>query len=591
MNSHRERALPHDSTPVGARRGRTRIVPVVRALAVLAVLSVAARIGPACDNSRKIDIELSVPGSVGGETAWFEVGAYKGATCATVSKMLGNGVPEGATTRLAFRSSAPLGPKFGDVPNGTYAFAGVARDEKCAVLAQGCEDVNVSDNDRVVIRLTSSESPTGACGVGLSCQAARCVPANDNSSPGVGAGCSLELVGAGPLVAPFGGTGSGGGSLISAPVIAATSQGFLIVYREIGGSNGRLVLLPLDSGGGALPSDKPGLPERCTSSDEKDGVGLVMNGDVGMVALARQPCSGKGALELLNFTARGELSPERNQIGKLLVSSSPNDVAVRLSAARPAGAREGGGFVVFTEGGTGRIANMIADKGIIGPNGTFGGTDGIVDAWIATSDRVTALLAAAVAQQGQPSADAGGPPGGSNAKDELRLLMTAAGTPANSFDVANNQPRAPVAFPGRWASIAALSGRVLVLSGGKELPVQVRAFDLGRDEPSDMQELAVEIDKEFTTGDVAISGDRAYFAVLRRGTVELHAYANASTKPTPLRSLSFAREPRISAISYVRDGRVSVTATSTRVAVAWTTAKVLEDNDPVGGYAVFACTD
>ncbi len=244
---------------------------------------------------------------------------------------------------------------------------------------------------------------------------------------------------------------------------------------------------------------------------------------------------------------------------------------------------------MFTEGGTARIANMDPAKGIVGPNGTFGGTAGIVDAWIATSDRVTALLAAAVAQGGTSTPDAGGPP--TNTKDELRLLMTAAGTPANSFDVATNQPRTPVTFPGRWASLAALSGRVIVLSGGRDLPVQTRAFDLGRDEPSDTQDLAVESDKEFTTGDIAIAGDRAYFAVLRRGTVELHAYANASTKPTPIRSVSFAREPRISAISYVRDGRVSVTATETRVAVAWTTAKELDSNDPVGGYAVFACRD
>jgi hypothetical protein len=590
MNQLRPRAVAHETRRRKSRRPSFRLASVVRATGLVSLLLVGFGTGPACDNSRKIDIEVTVPKSVGGEAAWFEVGAYQGATCAAVSKMLGNGVPEGATSRLAFRSSAPRGPKFGDVPNGTYAFAGVARDDNCAVLAQGCEDVDVGDNPRVVIRLTPTESPTGKCAAGASCQAARCVPANDNSSPGVGADCSLELVGSGPLVAPFGGTGSGGGSLISAPVITATSQGFLIVYREIGSAGARLVLLPVDTAGGALPSNKPELRERCTSSGEKDGIGLVMNGDVGMIALARQPCSGKSALELLNFTARGESSPDGTTLGKFLVSSSPNDVPVRLSSARPAGGRAGGGgFVVFTEGGTARIANMDAAKGIIGPNGTFGGTTGIVDAWIATSDRVTALLAAAVAQGGGSTPDAGGPP--TNTKDELRLLMTAAGTPANSFDVATNQPRSPVSFPGRWASIAALSGRVIVLSGGRDLPVQARAFDLGRDEPSDTQDLAVASDKEFTTGDLAIVGDRAYFAVLRRGTVELHAYANASTKPTPLRSVSFAREPRISAISYVRDGRVSVTATATRVAVAWTTAKELDSNDPVGGYAVFACRD
>jgi hypothetical protein len=36
---------------------------------------------------------------------------------------------------------------------------------------------------------------------------------------------------------------------------------------------------------------------------------------------------------------------------------------------------------------------------------------------------------------------------------------------------------------------------------------------------------------------------------------------------------------------------VSVAATESRVAVAWTTAKVLGGNDPAGGYAVFGCTN
>jgi hypothetical protein len=35
---------------------------------------------------------------------------------------------------------------------------------------------------------------------------------------------------------------------------------------------------------------------------------------------------------------------------------------------------------------------------------------------------------------------------------------------------------------------------------------------------------------------------------------------------------------------------VAVAATASRIAVVWTTAKVLTNNDSTGGYAVFACT-
>jgi hypothetical protein len=52
----------------------------------------------------------------------------------------------------------------------------------------------------------------------------------------------------------------------------------------------------------------------------------------------------------------------------------------------------------------------------------------------------------------------------------------------------------------------------------------------------------------------------------------------------------FSRQTRISGISTVRDGSVAVAASDTRVAVVWTTAKVLGQNDAAGGYAVFACT-
>jgi len=40
----------------------------------------------------------------------------------------------------------------------------------------------------------------------------------------------------------------------------------------------------------------------------------------------------------------------------------------------------------------------------------------------------------------------------------------------------------------------------------------------------------------------------------------------------------------------VRDGRIAVLATDTRVMVAWTTEESLTFNDPTGGYALFACT-
>jgi hypothetical protein len=120
--------------------------------------------------------------------------------------------------------------------------------------------------------------------------------------------------------------------------------------------------------------------------------------------------------------------------------------------------------------------------------------------------------------------------------------------------------------------------------------VSYRAFDLNNDTAADSGGFSLEVAGKVTSGDVTILGDRAYFAALEPGAVALHVFGGATTKLTPIHSVSFARETRISAINTVRDGRVAVAATATRVAVAWTTAKELTKNDPTGGYAVFGCT-
>ncbi|MBX3207168.1 MAG: hypothetical protein KF764_19125 [Labilithrix sp.] len=561
---------------------------IVRALAFCLVL------GAACKGNRQIGLEITLPGDLVATTAWFEVGAYKDASCAAVAPMLGDGVPEGATARVAFRRQDAIGPKFGDIPNGKYAFAAVARDEECTILARGCREADVGDVDKVAVRMDAAEDETGRCAVGASCQAAKCVPANDNTDPSVGAGCSLELLGAGPLVNAAGGQGT----LVSAPAIAATTTGFVIVYRELdpNGASARLILLPLDASGGALAPEKPGLPDRCASSDETDGVGLVVKGESGMIALARAPCDGKAALELLNFKTTSDAAPGAPALGKFLVSRSPTGVRVGLGPARASALRPQGGLVVFSEGGSGRIASMDPARGIVGPNGSFGGTSGVTDAWVAASDRVLALLAVGVGGLPPPTGGDGGAdedPVDPGTESALRLLMLPVNTAVESINAATSSPRAPVTFPGEWGSIAALSGRVIVLSDGSGpgRSVTYRAFDLNRDSPADTSGFSVEGSGKVTAGDVTILGNRAYFAALKQGAIGLHVYDNASTTLTPLSSVSFGREPRISAISNVRDGRVSVAATSSRVAVAWTTAKVLGGNDPAGGYAVFACTN
>jgi hypothetical protein len=414
------------------------------------------------------------------------------------------------------------------------------------------------------------------------------VPANANDDPSVGAGCSLELLGSGPLANPVGGHGT----LMSAPAIAATETGFLIVYREVDGSSARLTLLPIDFSGGALEAHRPRLPDRCPDSDETDGVGLTVSGNHAMIALARPPCGEPALLELLN------LNPTTLEIGKFVVSRSQGNVRAFFSPARGAAARNAGNVAVYTVGDATFAGTMNPDAGIMEPVGTFGGTSGMTGAWVATSDRVLALLAAGPGGVAPtPDPDGGAPDGGELPPPEdtgptLRLHMLPVNQPLDELVASENKPRTPIPIPGEWGSLAATGSRVIVLSdgGGPGRSVSFRAYDLNRDEPADTNGFSVDGLAKASAGDVTIQGDHVYFAVLKAGAVSLAAYRNASTTPAPLRQVSFGKEPRISGIDTIRDGYVAVAATETRVAVAWTTAKVLTENDGTGGYAVFACT-
>lgn len=554
-------------------------------------------LGAACKGKPEIGFEIALPSSLVDTAAWFEIGAFKDATCGAVTPLLVGGIPDGAVKRVAFRRDAKEGPRVGDIPRASYAFAAVARGDDCAVIAGGCVEADVGDTDNVTVEMDVIDPPAGACGVGASCQAGRCVPANDNSDPSVGAGCSLELLGSGPLANPVG----GGGTLVSAPAVAATANGgFVVVYREVdpNGAGARLTILPLDSGGGAPDPIRPGLPGRCANSEETDGVGIALKGDNGMIALARAPCGAKPALELLNFKATPEVGP-------FLVSPSPNDARVLLSPAKPVAMRANGNVVVYTEGGIARIANMDVAKGITGVStaqaptlGTFGGaTTGLTDAWVAASESVLALLASGKGGVTTAPGDGGADGGttvdaGGGDEASLRLLLLPASTQLTDLDATQNRPRAPIVFPGAIGSIAARGARVLVVSdgGGPGRSATFRAFDLNKDQPAVTNGFSVDGQGSVTGVDVAIQGDRAYFVAMKPGQIALQVYGNASTTPTPLRNVSFRREPRISGVDTVRDGRVSIAATDTRVAVAWTTAKALSNNDHTGGYAIFACT-
>jgi hypothetical protein len=90
-------------------------------------------------------------------------------------------------------------------------------------------------------------------------------------------------------------------------------------------------------------------------------------------------------------------------------------------------------------------------------------------------------------------------------------------------------------------------------------------------------------------GDVAFHADRVLFAAEQPGALSVVVYDRASTSPTFLGSVLLSDDARIPAQDTVRDGRLAITASDSRVLIAWITATTLGPDDPVGGYAVYAC--
>jgi len=589
---------------------------IVTAIAAFTVTLVLA-----CKKTPSLDFTLSVPSDVASQVTWFEVGVFNGPACATLGPQLSGGVPaSGYIERIAFLKSDPTPPLLQNLPRANYAIAVAARAADCSVVAAGCADVDLSSAKSVDVLLYDAATPVeGACIDGAVCNDGRCTPGT-NTNPAAGAGCSLELIGAGPLADPL---LLSGGTIVSAPAIAATDDGFLIAYREDDTGDGlaRVTAIPIDQGGGA------GAPQQtqetaCQESELSDATGIVFSGTGGVVAEARAGCGGNGGVDLYGVDDTGAF-------GKTAFTSE-GVPRVLFSTAHALASSSAGTFLAYVQGDVATVA-QVSDL-TVGATSTFGGGSRASDAWVAASDQVVALVAAGSGDDDDDDGDdagttsdaeveAGPAEDGTAAADDAgatsdggedATVPTDGGSPAvdanvptgptglvrvnvvatsDAGTVLDSLPP-PVTFAGTWASVSAQEGRVFVASDGQttDTPIAYRAFDLGTTAPT--------VTSGFTTADlgpvlytdVAFHQDHVFFAVERPGSIALVAFDHATTTPTLLRTVELASDARVPSISGVRDGRIAVLATDTRVMVAWTTEESLTFNDPTGGYALFACT-
>ncbi|MGH7280743.1 MAG: hypothetical protein ACRELY_04410 [Polyangiaceae bacterium] len=547
--------------------------------ALLFMLPIAA--SWACNKTPTLTFQLDVPGDIASNAAWYEIGAFSGSTCPPSSQFAG-GIPSGSAAKLAFAADDASPPGIGNLARGTYAFAGVAKGADCGVIGVGCTVVDVSSADGITISLRANDPPTGACEAGSVCRDAECVSSSDNSDPSVGAGCSLDFLGAGPFADPL----AISGTLASTPAISATSNGFLVAYREYDpvAGDARLTLFPIDQSGGTGAPHVESLANRCADEDESDAIGMAFSGDAGLVAIARAPCNGTGGFDFYDVTPDPDVAASGEETSASLATS-----VLAMSNGHAVAPAPSGNYVTFLEDGQ-ALFNTVVNDGFTATSSSIGGSPPHTGAWVATSDQALAILVGAPSPGSTPPTGDGGTDGGGMLPDQdagagsvLRLNLVPSGTNPASLG-------APIEFPGTWGSLAAEGSRVFVAtSGDQTLPVTWLAFDLGQSAPTTQDGFSVQATGDVSYADVAFHQDNVFFAVESAGAISLVSYAHATTTPTFSREIVFGQNPRIPSLAGLRDGRVVIAASDTRVAVAWVTGRTLGPDDAVGGYAIFAC--
>ncbi len=542
---------------------------VVAAAAAVAVIATANACG-----APQVSLSVRIPSAQLGETKWIEIAALPGGCLAPAQ--LAGGIPaSGPVVRLGYSIDASP-PEIGTLDAGQYGFAAVARRADCGVVATGCSVVDVTRGRQVVIDLSPTKNPDAAkCSFGGVCNGGRCLPPSNNTDPAIGEGCSMQLMGAGPLPNAL-----SGAPFLTAPAIVATNAGFLVGYGEFPAVDGsaacqvgkpclRANLVPLDSGGGALDPIQKTLDGYCDSPDAPDPAALTMTDTGGLLVFSRPACGGKSGLEQLSLDPTGAVKGR----SQFLNANAPT-IALASHASVPGAnksqslvaLRSNGLSAIFTSDG-GNVTNLVP---------AFGGAS---DTALSLA-RGTTALGIRVQGPGSGGGDAG-PPTASAAK----VYVVSA----------NPDPKSQGALvdevPSSRSAIAAAVNRVFLVADSAGTPQELAfyAYDLGKSGTAAEGTFSLATDTPLLGLDAAATKDRLFVVVEQQGEVSIAVIDGAaSSTPTFIRRVDFANDARIPAT--YRDGAVAITATDSRVAVAWVSRKTaLGQNDTTGGYAIFAC--
>ncbi|HEY1954886.1 MAG TPA: hypothetical protein VGH28_04725 [Polyangiaceae bacterium] len=541
----------------------------VLAASAVALFGAVSSLAAGC-NPPNVSLVLDLPSDAQPDAAWIEIGAFPNG-CPSDAELAGGLPPSGLAARVAY-SATDSAIALGEVPTAKYGFAAVVRRADCGVIAEGCSNVDVAKTRNVSVTLNDAPSPDAtACASGLICSNARCVPDSSGNDPNAGAGCSMTLVGAGPLPDPL-----DGGPLVTAPaIVPLAAGGFLIVYEEYISIDGttQLTVQPIDDGGGALGPTQEILDGHCANETKIDAAGLVMSASGGLAVLSHPACGddggpGPSGFELFPLDPTGAVL-KRNVF---LNASAPT---ITLSTHAVDVAATAGRFLL--------AANVSGDATLLSTNGTtvfpqtttVFGTPQDLAARVVRASKVLAIEA-----DGPPVGDAGG------SGTVARIYLASPGADPTVLG-------APVAqIPASVTALTALEGRAFLLTDGQTQgeTVSILGYDLGgATVPAVSGGFTAIKTTALLALDAAAAQNRVFCALEQQDSLAIAVIDGAlSTTPQILRRVDLAADVRIPKSAH--DGPIAIAATGTRVAVAWVAHKTaLDDGAGIGGYAVFAC--
>lgn len=529
----------------------------------VALLALVVGEGNGC-STPDVQFEVDLPRAIAGDAKWIEVAAF--ADRCPPSAQLAGGLPAvGMSRRVAFPAGGPA-LAMGKLASGSYGFAAVARGADCGVLAAGCTVVDVTRaRDVHVVTSAVAANPSTVCEQGSVCNDARCVPPSGVDDPSFGAGCTMQLVGAGPFANAL----QLDSLQVSMPAVIAAGDGFVAGYTELSQIDGtmRLTLFPIDHNGAALPLPQPEtIDGRCMGSFGADATGLAP----GLAVLSRPACASKSGIELFPLSADGATTA-RNIV---LAGQAPGPEL--LLSTRAVASIKASSWVIALRS-NGASALEVSDGVTITGSKQFG-KPADTAARIARSSGVQVVEAEG---PGVSVGDAGAPMG-----SQARVYLSSAAGDPLAISTPDDQ------LPATLGAVAALGTRAFVLTdgAGKGLDVVARAYDFGgKGAPLDFGFGLSTGSGPVLALDATASTDRLFVVASRAHAIALEVVDHAtSASPAFLREVALADDLRIPQ-AYV-DGSVSIAATPTRVAVVWSNRKaLLPFGEPVGGYAVFAC--